>query len=155
MSHYARLSPTYPELGATRSDPLPSGYRHLRLSVRGRFDRAALLDWRMHERAGLHPVATSRHVAPGATVVCRLGPLVVPCRVIWIVDEPGRTGFAYGTLPGHPETGEEAFLLDGDTFTISAFSRPGRWFTRAAGPLAVLLQHHFARRYAAALRTET
>jgi uncharacterized protein (UPF0548 family) len=28
------------------------------------------------------------------------------------VDEPGRRGFAYGTLPGRPETGEEAFVVE-------------------------------------------
>jgi uncharacterized protein (UPF0548 family) len=29
-----------------------------------------------------------------------------PVRVVYVVDEPTRRGFAYGTLPGHPESGE-------------------------------------------------
>jgi uncharacterized protein (UPF0548 family) len=34
-----------------------------------------------------------------------------PCRVIYTITEPRRKGFAYGTLPGHPESGEEAFTI--------------------------------------------
>ena len=52
-----------------------------------------------------------------------------PVRVVYVVDEPRRRGFAYGTLPGHPESGEEAFVVelqedDEVTFTVTAFSRP-------------------------------
>jgi uncharacterized protein (UPF0548 family) len=36
-----------------------------------------------------------------------LWPRDVPCRVVYVVDEPRRAGFAYGTLPGHPEIGGE------------------------------------------------
>ncbi|HEV8560641.1 MAG TPA: DUF1990 family protein [Actinophytocola sp.] len=35
-----------------------------------------------------------------------------PGRVVHVVEEEHRRGFAYGTLPGHPECGEEAFLLE-------------------------------------------
>lgn len=60
-------------------------------------------------------------------------------------DEPSRFGFAYGTLPGHPETGEEAFHVvretDGSvTAEIVAFSRPADLPTRAASPLARQIQ---------------
>jgi uncharacterized protein (UPF0548 family) len=34
-----------------------------------------------------------------------------PCRVIYVVDQADQFGFAYGTLPGHPETGEVAFMV--------------------------------------------
>jgi uncharacterized protein (UPF0548 family) len=37
------------------------------------------------------------------------------------------------------------------TFTITAFSAPGRWFTRLGGPLARLVQSRMTRRYLAAL----
>jgi uncharacterized protein (UPF0548 family) len=33
------------------------------------------------------------------------------CRVIYTITAPRRKGFAYGTLPGHPECGEEAFTI--------------------------------------------
>ena len=35
--------------------------------------------------------------------------IVAPCRVVYVTTEPGQFGFAYGTLQGHPEHGEEAF----------------------------------------------
>ena len=39
----------------------------------------------------------------GSEVIVHLGPVRAPCRVVYVVDEPDRRGFAYGTLPGHPE----------------------------------------------------
>jgi uncharacterized protein (UPF0548 family) len=58
--------------------------------------------------------------------------------VTYVLDEPRHKGFAYGTLPGHPERGEEAFALelhdDGAvTFTITAFSRPASLLAKAGG----------------------
>jgi uncharacterized protein (UPF0548 family) len=77
--------------------------------------------------------------------------------VTWSVDDERQAGFGYGTLPGHPERGEEAFLVERDDggevwFTVRAFSRPARWFTRAAGPAVVAFQHAYARRLGATLR---
>jgi uncharacterized protein (UPF0548 family) len=44
----------------------------------------------------------------------RFGPfrLDSPVRVIYVIDEKNRKGFACGTLPGHPISGEEAFIVD-------------------------------------------
>jgi uncharacterized protein (UPF0548 family) len=74
-----------------------------------------------------------------------LSAIAAPCRVIDIVDEPGRWGFAYGTLPGHPEEGEEAFIAsisdDGTVvFAITAFSRPASSLMRISGPVARAVQ---------------
>jgi uncharacterized protein (UPF0548 family) len=82
--------------------------------------------------------------------------LRAPCRVIYLTDEPGRSGFAYGTLPSHPESGEEAFLIcqqdDGTvTFTITAFARPATALARIAGPLGRAIQDHLTARYLRAL----
>jgi len=65
--------------------------------------------------------------------------LAAPCRIVGVLDEPDSWGFAYGTLPGHPEQGEESFVVSigGDDvvrFRITAFSRPGEWIARLAGP---------------------
>ena len=65
-------------------------------------------------------------------------------------------GFFYGTLPGHPECGEERFTVRIDERSvvwaeICAFSRPGRWFTRLAGPLGGRLQARATKRYLTAL----
>jgi len=55
-------------------------------------------------------------VREGATyrLVARVGPVAVrePVRVVAVVDTPARRGFAYGTLAGHPVSGEEAFVVD-------------------------------------------
>jgi uncharacterized protein (UPF0548 family) len=58
----------------------------------------------------------------------RLAILAIPCRIVYCSDEPNRFGFAYGTLLGHPERGEEAFHVvrgpdDSVTAHIVAFSR--------------------------------
>ncbi|MGZ4748627.1 MAG: DUF1990 family protein, partial [Oryzihumus sp.] len=67
------------------------------------------------------------------------------------VEEPDRVGFGYGTLPGHPESGEEAFVVEqvGGTvrFTVTAFSRGARWYTRLAQPVTLFAQRLALRRY--------
>ena len=162
-----RAELTYVEHGATRG-PLPAGYHHVRHELvlghgRAVFDRAAdaLAEWRMHAAAGMSVTPSAPVAAPGAVVALRLGPgvlsLLIPCRVVYTVDEPAERGFAYGTLPGHPETGEEAFLVrlrpDGEVrVVITAFSRPATLLTRAGGPLARAFQSYFTGRYARSLR---
>jgi uncharacterized protein (UPF0548 family) len=80
------------------------------------FESAAadLFRWEVQRRAGLRVMASSTTVEPGAEVVLGLPllPVHAPCRVIRVVDEPDRRGFTYRTLPGHPESGEESFLLE-------------------------------------------
>lgn len=150
---------TYAEVGAT-SGSLPAGYRHISRSVRldTAFDDAAdkLLGWQPQVATGLRVQASSARVEPDAVVVLRLGPLQVPCRVVHVIDEPTRQGFAYGTLPGHPERGEEAFVLDrhGDgsvSFTVTAFSRPATLLAKLGGPVGHLVQNLMTDRYLGSL----
>jgi uncharacterized protein (UPF0548 family) len=106
-------------------------------------------------------VSASAPVAePGGLVLLGViaGPVQItaPCRVVYVVQEPSRRGFAYGTLPGHPESGEEAFVVErhGDdtvTFTITAFSRPATVLARIAGPAGRTIQHRITGRYLQAL----
>lgn len=158
--------PTYPEVGATRG-ALPSGYAHLdrrRTIGRGAGDFAraadAVMTWQVQRRAGLTVRASSERAATGVRVTVRLGVgrlgVDAPCVVVLTVDEPRRRGFAYGTLAGHPEQGEELFLVehhadDTVTLTVRAFSRPALWWTRAAGPAARLVQRLVTERYLRAL----
>jgi uncharacterized protein (UPF0548 family) len=97
---------------------------------------------------------------PGDSATLRLtiGPVSIGCpvRVIYVVDDPACKGFAYGTLPGHPECGEEAFLVeqaeDGSVWlTLKAFSRPAgfRWWL--AAPLMRAVQARITARYLRAL----
>lgn len=162
---------TYPEVGATRLRRAPAGYRAVERVRRLGFGPAvlgraadALLRWQMHERAGIRVAVTSPVAELDAVVVQRIGwgplSLNAPCRVVYVVDDASRRGFAYGTLPGHPESGEEAFVLhlagDGTvTFTVRAFSRPAKALTRLAGPLGELAQDLAVRRYQRALASLT
>ncbi|SEG87136.1 Uncharacterized protein, UPF0548 family [Actinacidiphila yanglinensis] len=159
-------APTYPEVGATRSAALPSGYAWLRRRVhlghgRAVLDRAGayVLGWGTQLGSGfaIHPPPA--RVEAGATVLLRIGlprvrpaRLVIPCRVVWTVEEPDRVGFAYGTLPGHPERGEESFVVSMDAagevwFEVTAFSRPAAWYARLGRPVAAVLQHLAIERY--------
>ncbi|MCX5382698.1 DUF1990 family protein [Streptomyces sp. NBC_00083] len=105
------------------------------------------------------PTAPATPTAPGDTalVILRAAPfrfprLVIPCRVVWTVRSAERIGFAYGTLPGHPECGEESFVVGREAdglvwFEVAAFSRPARWYARLGGPFTRLLQDLATRRY--------
>lgn len=140
----------YPEVGATGRDELPAGYGVIRRSVQvgagqPAFERAAgyVSRWGAQRGLGLRIYPDSQPPDPGKTVLLTfgLGPFtaVIPCRVVWTVLESDRVGFAYGTLPGHPEQGEEAFVVELDAaggvwFRVTAFSRPAAWYTRLGGP---------------------
>jgi uncharacterized protein (UPF0548 family) len=82
------------------------------------------------------------------------------CRIVYVVDDSGpicRFGFAYGTLPGHVESGEERFLLEWDRdsddvwYDIFAFSRPNHILTRRGYPLVRRYQKRFGRDSATAM----
>ncbi|TJZ56996.1 DUF1990 domain-containing protein [Streptomyces piniterrae] len=162
---------TYPEEGGTRRTPLPPGYSHLRQEVLIGHGRAALAaageavtTFRMHRAAGVGIRAGGRRAAPGMSVEVSLGigplRLRAPCRVVWVVAEEDRVGFAYGTLDGHPECGEEAFVVerradDSVWFTVTAFSRPARLTTRLGGPLVPVFQRWYARHCGRTLRRLT
>ena len=167
LTRLAAASLTYSEIGATRGE-LPAGYRHVRRqAVLGTGDQvfercaAALLSWEMQRGAGLGVRATDSAARPGATVALSLGlgrwGLVAPCQVVYVVAEPDRRGFGYGTLPGHPESGEESFVVsrraDGTVvLDVVAFSRPATALTRAAGALAHRAQDWATGRYLRAMQ---
>ena len=162
----ARLSRqpfSYGPVGATRGPSYPPGFR--RLEVRreiGRGDAAfayaveSLMSWQMHARAGLRVEASAALVAEGGLVRCRLGPLRIPCRVVWLEAGEDSLGFAYGTLRGHPLCGEESFVVSREAdrvlLTVRAYSNPAVALTRVAGPLGRAGQRWMVRRYADALR---
>ncbi len=115
----------------------------------------------MQDRVGLDPRVQRLRMADGdvASLSLGWGPLAIaiPVRVVYVVDTPRRRGFAYGTLPGHPERGEELFVAehhddDSVSLTVTAFSGPGRWFTRLSGPLGRVMQQVMTRRYITAVR---
>lgn len=158
----------YAGVGGTEHGRCPAGYRPLtrrtRLGDGGAVFRAAasaVAEWRMHREMGVGVDTDAPCATPGAAVTVALGVgrlrLRAPCRVVWTVAEERRAGWAYGTLAGHPVRGEEAFLVTRDAagavwLTVTAFSRPAVWWTRAAGPLLPVLQRAYARRCGTVLR---
>ena len=98
----------------------------------------------------------SPYIRNGMTAQLRVpfGPfhMAAPIRVVYVLDEPMRRGFAYGTLQGHPQSGEEAFLVelrdDGTVwFVLRAFSQPSSGFWRLASPMLRLAQSRITARY--------
>ena len=159
---------TYPDVGATRSGPLPPGYEHgERTATVGSgqavFDRvaAAIFDWRLQRGIGLRVRASGAPTEAGAVVVLTAGlpsfGYDIPCRVVWARTEGDEQGFGYGSLPGHPESGEECFLVrltpEGDVvYEIRVFFRLASRDARLAGPLALVMQRLATDRYVAAIR---
>ena len=124
------------------------------------------MSWGVKTRSGFAvepgPGATER-VREGSRywLVAAVGPFGVrePVRVVAVVDRPDRCGFAYGTLDGHPVSGEEAFVLhltsDGAVWlTLRSLTRPSRGLWRAAFPAALVAQRWYRRRYLRALLPE-
>lgn len=155
---------TYEHVGATATGR-PEGYDWLERSarlIRRDFETAStdLFTWQLHERAGLRVQASESPLGPDTVVLMHLGlgPVFirVPCRVVYVINAPLLRGFAYGTLPGHPEAGEERFVLEqhGDgtiSLTITAFSRPASRLARLGGPLTRTVQQMMTTRYLRAL----
>jgi uncharacterized protein (UPF0548 family) len=153
---------TYHEVGATRGD-LPAGYRQFTRSLPIGYGHQffvgagdAVYRWQVQLGARLQVSASSPTAVAGAVVILGVGigslRLQAPCRVVYVVDEPRRHGFAYGTLTGHPESGEEAFMIehhDDDTvsFKVTAFSRPATRLAKIAGPLGAGVQRRITARY--------
>jgi uncharacterized protein (UPF0548 family) len=160
---------TYAEVGATR-DPatMPAGYRHRERSAvvgsgRTAFERcaAAVLDWGCQRALPLRLRASGPASDVGAVAVLTAGlPALgydIPCRVVWSATEGNERGFAYGSLPGHPESGEEAFLvrIDDDgvvRFTTWVFSRLTSPLARLGGPVSWGVQALALRAYVGAAR---
>lgn len=156
----------YAQVGATAGE-LPAGYAtdHVRVRLGDGESvfaaaKAALQRWEEFQTGWTElywpdtPVVAGQVVAVLARVfgVWTLN----ACRVVYVVDEPTRFGFAYGTLPDHAEAGEERFLIEQDDhgavwYDIRVFSRPNQFLARLAGPLAHRLQDRFRRDSAAAM----
>lgn len=119
-----------------------------------------LLGWGVQTGVGIGVRASAPRVEPGAVADLRLGvgrlSLVAPIRVVEVLDEESRKGFAYGTLPGHPESGEESFVVSRDgadvVFEMVAFSRLATRAARLGGPVSRVLQAVALTRYTGAVR---
>lgn len=114
----------------------------------------ALREWRMFPSpwTRIHPAKAP--ISEGQAVVIQIHAFGLwslnAARIVYTIDRADEFGFAYGTLPGHAESGEERFMIRrnaaGEVFyDLFAFSRPRHFFTIAGFPVARYLQKRFAR----------
>ena len=83
-------------------------------------------------------------------------PLSAPFRVVAAhFDSADYAGYAYETLPGHPEHGREAFYVTRAEglveFTVLAFSKPAVWYARLGGPVTRIIQNRYTNKYLLAM----
>jgi len=165
----ASTPPSYtrPDLSPWPLRPHPGFRRAEVTAVIGRGDAAwarstrDVLRWRVKTRSGFR-VDASPPVSVGDRPRIRfrvLGTTVnEPVEVVSVVGEPDRVGFAYRTRPGHPVTGEEAFIVhrgadDVIRLTVRSLTAPAReqpW--RLLHPALRVAQRIAKRRYLRALR---
>jgi uncharacterized protein (UPF0548 family) len=160
---------TYEPVGVSLTQDVPAGFRRHRwatvLTGPQAFEQAAaaIRDWEVQRGSGLEleadgPLAVGTHVVIAAPLP--IGWVDVVCRVVHLIDEVDRYGFAYGTLPIHPEQGEEAFVVARDahgrtTFTVDAVSRSAYRLGRLIPFVNDRLQDRANRRYLDAIRHAT
>jgi uncharacterized protein (UPF0548 family) len=159
----ARLPLCYPGVGQSNGGDAPPGFTldHHRVQLGSGpavFDAgcAALRRWQQFPLpwTEIHPSATPIEAGRTVALLVRAFGLwwLNSARIVYVIDETvpvRRFGFAYGTLPGHAERGEERFSVEhlGDDsvwYDLRAFSRPGYWMARLAYPLTRRLQKRFA-----------
>lgn len=131
-----------------------------------------LMSWRAHHSAGVG--VTIEHVtAPASTsavdsldaaeatdqeiATVHFGPTSSPCLVLHRSITSTDAVMIYGTLPGHVESGEEAFAVHIDpqglvTARCVAFSRHAWWAARLGSPVARRVQKMITRKYVRGMR---
>jgi uncharacterized protein (UPF0548 family) len=156
----------YAEVGQSLG-PAPAGYvvTHSRINL-GQGEKIfsksvdALGNWKMFDLGWVSVCWPEAEIEVGTTVAVLARHFgfwsLHPARIVFLVNEDDgrmrRRGFAYGTLQGHGEKGEETFIIewrhaDDDSvwYDLRSFSRPGHILTSISYPLARILQKRFAR----------
>ncbi len=162
------LELTYEPVGVTAHDDLPSGYlRDCWSRSIGAGDDvfdaavASVRSWGLQRGSGLI-VAADGDVEVGVIVAMSaplpVGWVDVVCRVVDVTDRPDEWSFTYGTLPEHPEQGEERFTVRRDAagdvqVIIDAVSLVRNPLARLAPPIARALQTRAVERYLDAAET--
>ena len=124
----------------------------------------AIQQWKMFDLGWVHLFSDQTSIESGATVAIVVNHLrfwsINACRIVYVIEESDRYGFAYGTLAEHAERGEERFMVehnredDGVWYDIFAVSKPGP-MAKLAYPFTRTLQKRFARDSLQAMRRAT
>ncbi len=152
---------TYPEVGATKTNAQFAHYDNdYNQAIIGKGEvvwqkaKNALKNWQHFPLpwTKVYPNTTALKEGEVVVVLFRLFGIWWrnSAKIVYAFDESNRFGFAYGTLPGHIETGEEVFWIERDTdgvvsYHIKAFSTPRFWLARLAYPIARFFQRKFVK----------
>lgn len=152
---------SYAEIGATAVETLVSGFDNDFNQVElgtgeavWEAAKAAIRAWKMFPGrwACIWPESTPIRAGEVVAMQAKVMGLwwLNSCRIVYVVDAPERFGFAYGTLPGHVECGEELFVVERSAegrvrYVIKAYSRPRLWVARLGYPVARAYQRKFVR----------
>jgi len=161
---YACVGATEPAIESWRAGP-PGFLRHESTVLVGHGSAAwddatdRVLRWGVKTASGfvVEP-AGPVEVGDECRVTFPVGPLgvVEPVRVVAVCREADRLGFAYGTLAGHPVSGEEAFVVSRDgsgavRLTQRSLTRPAPSAWALAFPVLLVVQRVVRARYRRAL----
>lgn len=123
----------------------------------------AIRHWKMFPPAWTRILPAQTPIKTGETIAMYAAAFGLwwrnSCRIVYVVDEPQRFGFAYGTLPGHIECGEEVFMVERDEngqvwYVIRAFSKPHHWLAQIAYPIMRVFQARFRKDSAQAMKDQ-
>ena len=152
---------TYPEVGATKTNKIfahyDNDYNHIELGKGTEIWQkaaTALRNWQHFPLPWTRIYPNTTELKAGAVVVVMFRLFGIwwrnSAKIVYAFDEPDRFGFAYGTLPGHIEMGEEVFWIERDkagivSYHIKAFSKPRFWLAKIGYPIARFYQRKFAK----------
>lgn len=167
LNEQASLSFTYQGVGTTSNQP-PAGYvvdhTQTRLGTGEKVfasAKAALENWQQFQLGWLEAWPVSTSIRPDSVIAVVARSIGVwwlnACRIVYVIDEQTRFGFAYGTLPAHAGSGEERFLVEIDDdgtvwYDILAFSRPHGTLPHLGYPYMRYLQKQFGKQSAAVMK---
>ena len=152
---------TYRQVGQTRTnDRVPGFNNDFNFIELGRGEavwqaaKAAIRQWKMFPGGWACIFPDDTPIREGEIVAMSAQVLGLwwlnSCRIVYVIDNEQQFGFAYGTLPGHAECGEELFMVektaDGTVrYVLKAFSKPRFWLARLGYPVARMYQRKFVR----------
>ena len=164
LAEQRNLPFSYEEVGASEN-VIPENYpiNHHRIQIghgSETFARAknALQNWAMYNLKWTNLYPPNTPIAVGEAIVVlvnhRFCWSMNPCRIVYVLEKSENVdlyGFAFGTLPGHSESGEERFTVewrhDDDTvwYELLAFARPHHILAKIGSPFVRLVQRKFAK----------
>ncbi len=152
---------SYPAVEYTRKDTTLPGFNNdFNTQALGQGEavwetaKVAIREWRMFPGGWAYVTPRPLPIRVGEVVAMAAQVLGIwwlnSCRIVYVIDNEHQFGFAYGTLPGHAECGEELFMVEKSAagsvrYVLKAFSKPRHWMARLGYPLARVYQKKFVR----------